>query len=79
LIIPQEGNHLIVNNYKPNKPEPNLLLVAACTTRQQTSASADQKTQQSTQSVGCGCAKGFFPTTTKQNNLNLFEPTEKLN
>ncbi len=41
------------------------LLVAHCTTRQQTPTSANHKIQHSAQPAGCGCAKAIFPTTTK--------------
>jgi hypothetical protein len=40
--------------------------VAYCTTSLQTQASADHKIQQSTQPIGCGCAKAFFPTTSNK-------------
>jgi hypothetical protein len=42
------------------------LLVAPCTTSLQSSASASNKIQQSAKSVGCGCAKAFFPTTSNK-------------
>ena len=44
------------------------LLVAACTTSQQPTTPADQKTQPKAQSLGCGCAKGLFRTTTNTKN-----------
>jgi hypothetical protein len=42
------------------------LHVANCTTKQQTPIAAKQKRQFKPQTLGCGCAKAFFPTTTKQ-------------
>ena len=40
------------------------LLVAHCTTRTQTPSATDHKKQPETQTLGCGCAKELFHTTT---------------
>jgi hypothetical protein len=52
-----------------------VLLVAHCTTSRQTQTPANHKTQFKPQSLGCGCAKGFFPTTTntKQQKTKITE------
>ncbi len=50
---------------------PTHLLVAHCTTRQQTSTPANQKKQLNAQCVGCCCAKGTLATTSKTENKNL--------
>jgi hypothetical protein len=41
---------------------------AATTTSLQTPATTEQKMQPKTQAFGCGCAKGFFRTTTNTKN-----------
>jgi hypothetical protein len=48
------------------------LLVAQTTTNPQTPTSTEHKTQQSTQPIGCGCAKEIFTTTTKQKEVLWF-------
>jgi len=48
------------------------LLVTQTTTNLQPTTPAEHKTQKSAQSIGCGCTKAFFTTTSKQKEVLWF-------